>query len=296
MARHRNQHHLAIHRPLSTSSSASDITLQTVFEPCAPYLVPTSGPAVTLEWEPDPECVGLDEAEEVWRQIEAKMGRRLRGNSLRERGSWVVKPALRQADERAMARQPSDFSVSAYLGFGIGNDEEGEAVAIFDMAAPLVTSVSSSAATPWNTPCLRRETLHRTSRVLRKKSVDDDTPRQPSSPPPMYRLDSHVISALEALQGLDNSPALDGALGLVDRSALCLSPPMEAGLGLGMLLRSDSVYGLAMLSPRPERAKQERSPLLDADAEMVRVTDLDTGVVRDVLMGGWEVVDLGSRD
>lgn len=65
-------------RPISTQSfisRSSESTLHTIADPlfpcesesCAPYLVPPSGPAVTLEWLPDPESGALDEAEEVWR-------------------------------------------------------------------------------------------------------------------------------------------------------------------------------------------------------------------------------------
>lgn len=143
-------------------------------ETTAPYLVPTSGPPMALTWLPDPESLTPDPAEELWRRLEIKMGRRLRGPSLRDRGRWVVK----------MEKQASDFSVSAYLGFGDDTTvSEGESdgyeagEAIFDIAAPLVTSLSSTAATPANTPCLRRETLQRATRVRRKRSEDEGIPR-----------------------------------------------------------------------------------------------------------------------
>lgn len=198
-----------------------------------------------------------------------------------------------------MERQTSDFSVSAYLEFGSQEDE-----AIFDMAAPLVTSASSSAATPANTPCLRKETLQRTSRVVRKKSYDDDTPRPdsrsissfqstPTSPlrdsklASLYQLDSHIISALEALQGDSDSPALDLALGLTDEHTRCVSPEVEAGLGLGMHLRSDSIYGLSTVSSLPI-GQRPASTWFDDEDEILQITDLDTGVVRDIRMGDIE--------
>jgi len=184
---------------------------------------PSSGPKSCFQ--PDPESRKLYEAEEVWRRLEAKMGRRLRGTSLRERGRWVVKrredTGLDDDTKGGMERQPSDFSVSTYLTF----EPDDEATAIFNMAAPLVTSFSSTAATPWNTPCLRRETLQRTGRVTRKRSADllAAGPSHARTASSMYRLDSHVIAALEALQEGFDSPALDEALGL-DRPVRCESP------------------------------------------------------------------------
>ena len=328
-----------------------------------PYLVPPSGPPVSLEWVPDPEAGDLDEAEEVWKRIETKMGRRLRGTSLKDRGKWVVK-VLTDLQESLnagqMERQPSDFSVSAYLDFGSGGHKDG--TAIFDMAAPLVTSVSSSAATPWNTPFLRRDTLQRAGRVVRKRSVDEETASTVSStstdptsafashtivfsseqpheiaipvlPSPgmttlpeshlataivlvpshssMCRLDSHVVSALEALRADFGTPELDAALTSSFKQALVhTSPELETGLGLGLQLRMNSVYGLSILSPRPRRMCQPRSPLLedndvsfsndgeaeDLDPDVVRVTDLDTGRVRDVQMGMLGEVDLGLSE
>ncbi len=58
-----------------------------------------------------------------------------------------------------------------------------------------------------------------------------------------------------------------------------------------MTIRLDSVYGWSVLSPRPPHASEVRSPLLnddemgDEEERLVRVTDLDTGFVRDVPMG-----------
>lgn len=45
--------------------------------------------------------------------------------------------------------------------------------ALFDMSAPLIPSVSMTNATPANTPCIRRETLVRNQKRVRKRVVDD---------------------------------------------------------------------------------------------------------------------------
>ena len=344
----------------SDHTASSESSLDTVTEVCAPYLVPPSGPPVSLEWVPDPEAGGVDEAEEVWKRIETKMGRRLRGTSLKDRGRWVVKlhtDLQGSVRKGKMERRPSDFSVSAYFDFG--NDGQQDGTAIFDMAAPLVTSVSSSAATPWNTPCLRRDTLQRADRVVRKRSVDEETASTVASPSTdptsafashtiaftsdllqetripvlsspskmtlpedrlatsivpvtshssMCRLDSHVVSALEALRADFDTPELDAAL--TTNFSVHTSPELETGLGVGLQMRMDSVYGLSNLSPRPRRICQPRSPLLDdddavslddgetknLDPDVVRVTDLDTGRVRDVQMGLLDEVDLGLSE
>ena len=94
----------------------------------------------------------------------------------------------------------------------------------------------------------------------------------------MYKLDSHVVAALEALShsaadqdesgGYWTSPKLD--------QALSASPPThEGGLGLGLHIRHDSIYSLTThdtpLSPASRRRPTAR--------RSVQVTDLDTGHV-----------------
>ncbi|WVQ67453.1 uncharacterized protein L199_005653 [Kwoniella botswanensis] len=68
----------------------------------SPYLVPSTAPPMTLEWESDESSGEIDEAEKVWRELELKLGRKVRGRSLR-RGKWVVKP--RNEGERGLNQQ-----------------------------------------------------------------------------------------------------------------------------------------------------------------------------------------------
>ncbi|KAK8864724.1 hypothetical protein IAR55_001980 [Kwoniella newhampshirensis] len=161
---------------------------------CAPYLVDPAGPKVTLEWESDPESGEIDEAEQVWKNMEIRMGRSLRGGSMK-RGRWVVKTVadanemslaptpptgghrsetlLSMSDEMSdreveLPRSPSEFSLSAYLPPTPPVRYPADSTALFDMSAPLIPSVSTSACTPANTPCMRKETLRRVRRVRRR--------------------------------------------------------------------------------------------------------------------------------
>ncbi|WVF71122.1 hypothetical protein IAT40_005919 [Kwoniella sp. CBS 6097] len=97
---------------------------------CAPYLVPAAGPRMTLEWESDGAANSegeIDEAERVWRELENKLGRKVRGTSIR-RGRWVVRPVREDligteigedhAGSARMEKTPSDFSISYYVSQG----------------------------------------------------------------------------------------------------------------------------------------------------------------------------------
>jgi hypothetical protein len=216
------------------------------------------------------------------------------------------------------------------------------------MTAPLIPSISSSAATPANTPCLNRETLHRSrhirrkgdSRAMSRRTSQQTTTTQadavsslsttdgrsngfPPGVPPrpegefedgipvakqMYRLDSHVVSALQALQGEYDSPDLDVALGIIDLHPGCVGDVaiesvrehVEGGLGLGMHIRNDSIYSLSTVSQwrrkcaQPSRLPSDwltgrsgssrmGAPVEDgrsAGLEPFMVTDLDTGLTR----------------
>ncbi|WVQ99740.1 hypothetical protein IAU59_006882 [Kwoniella sp. CBS 9459] len=196
------------------TSRETDSRGETSTSMCTPYLVPAAGPRMTLEWESDGEANGngngnsgceaeIDEAEKVWRELEIKLGRKVRGRSLR-RGRWVVRPVREDAREvaseesadyksAAMDKTPSDFSISYYAsrdthansGAGsalydenedmpslspVTSDPQAQATALFDMSAPLIPSASTSACTPWNTPALNNETLRRSRRVKKKAS------------------------------------------------------------------------------------------------------------------------------
>ncbi|OCF31957.1 hypothetical protein I316_06340 [Kwoniella heveanensis BCC8398] len=365
---------------------------------CAPYLVPAAGPRMTLEWESDGNCNSegeIDEAERVWRELESKLGRKVRGRSLR-RGRWVVRPVREELGGGedvgvGMEKTSSGFSISYYVSsqdtcFGVRTPQEAtedgnqlallssefdvQATALFDMSAPLIPSVSASACTPWNTPCMNKETLRRSRRVKKKfsasgsgsgseswsmgmsmstscsseaiegpeydeeesviefydqceeasdsfdkneqslielpispvivnsfqenitpspepqvninarfqnedssRSQDAATAPSPATttgrPGPVYRLDSHVISALSALKGVFDSPELDHALTASSCPPYTLQDLYESeseseseggdddaavseglGLGLGVPLRLDSIYHLPVLSPR----------------------------------------------
>ncbi|WVR06726.1 hypothetical protein IAU60_003758 [Kwoniella sp. DSM 27419] len=315
---------------------------------CAPYMVPPAGPPMTLEWESDDPVSEADEVERVWRELESKLGRKVRGRSLR-RGRWVVKPLPRGTDTDvyspseiipdildmysedhrapawALEPSPSEFSISNYMSpvqasYTVPSQAPClpvAATALFDMSAPLVPSVSTTACTPWNTPAISTDTLRRSRRVKRKVSegmvhdgrlsvrvepgynlvnehssgnpplVAEDQASVGMAPPallgrprPVYRLDSHIISALSALKGAYESPDLDLALSSDPRGAEVLeemdeyrSPDLDevedeingrlggGGLGLGVPLKLNSVYHLPTLSPslRPASLARSRS-------------------------------------
>ncbi|KAK4685089.1 hypothetical protein P7C73_g5066, partial [Tremellales sp. Uapishka_1] len=262
----------------------------------APYLVVSDNPSVTLKWEADPESnlSDVDPAEEVWKRIESRMGRRLRCPSLKERGRWVVK-AVRMAD-----RSTSISSMDEVEEMDERNDTDGlrppnlEGTALFDMSGPLIRG--SGGVTPQNTPLISRDSLQRNRRV-RKRDMPDSPPVEvgnslsnptalvdskhlvSTSPPNMYRLDSHIVTALQTLQEID-TPALDQILNLsplideIDSMMRPTRPPLEmGGLGLGMHLRMDSVYSLKAKHDDDEEAAYYPDDLL----EVIKIKDLDTG-------------------
>lgn len=261
----------------------------------APYLVNQTGPKVTLAWEPDPESAGVDPMEEIWKKMYEKLGRKPDEWTNSQRGRWVVKeleemdlpsPFEEQAPisrgmDLQMSRQESDFSVSDYLHPNRqdyistdGGSVNHLGTALFDMSAPLIPSVSTSAATPVNTPCMRSDSLQRTSHVIRNSrlrsshtdsnsdtdsSEDVDSLLTFKTDTSMYRLDSHIVSALEALQADFDSPELDYVLSLkpydVDSEDedgwneydLVAKNP---GLGLAVPVQINSTYGLASKTSR----------------------------------------------
>jgi hypothetical protein len=144
----------------------------------APYLVPQTqdiqDKQVTLVWEPDLESRAYDPAEDLWRRLDAKLGR---VSSTKERGRWVVSALEKNtATDVEMIREESDFSISAYMDtdesiFHFENEQDGErrdvdGTILFDMKGPLIPSVSSWAATPANTPFIRYDSLRRVGRVV----------------------------------------------------------------------------------------------------------------------------------
>ena len=131
------------------------------------------------------------------------------------------------------------------------HETEKEGIAIFDMSAPLIQSASRESATPANTSRIRPETIRRAPRVgghstkgsssymslalSGSHSRSDSYERSRSKPSQsrtdssessslrsiaesedsgagIYRLDSHVIAALQALGRVTPGPALDMAL------------------------------------------------------------------------------------
>lgn len=276
---------------------------------------------MTLAWQPDTERMDDDPAEEVWKTLERKLGRRLRGDSVNDRGRWVVQ-ALQEEQppnldrgiaidlSSGMEKSLSDFTVSAYSSM---TDEEG--TALFDMSAPLIPSVSTSAATPANTPCFRSETLVRQRHIRRRQggsmcrttSAQSNTSRGSGSSSGasvmtdishpaselMYRLDSHVISALSALQGVFDSPDLDIALGLDDDDVYgatiwdgrdVAKEKDEGGLGLGMHIKLSSVYTLPTL-PRMRKSRNVVNVFdVEGGEDVMMVKDLDTGLVQAISM------------
>ncbi|WWC69819.1 uncharacterized protein I206_103762 [Kwoniella pini CBS 10737] len=170
----------------------------------APYLVPSSAPPMTLEWESDESSGEVDEAERVWKELEAKLGRKVRGRSLR-RGKWVVKPRehpvveltpsldTRNMKEEGvdMEKTASGFSLSMYFSpqssrstppldidrcrsssFTYDSSpivaSPSSATALFDMSAPLVPGGIDNGCTPWNTPLVNTESIKRGTRVKKR--------------------------------------------------------------------------------------------------------------------------------
>lgn len=240
-----------------------------------------------------------------------------------------------------MGKAESEFTVSAYFDPDMttpqppparpartdevkGLTRELHGTALFDMSAPLVHSGSSHAATPVNTPVLRHETIQRKSRVEKaasrpRKSDGGDLSRNNSSdsidslPTPgrqqgpnaenagMYRLDSHVVAAIQAFAqtGPASTPHLDLALSASLSSSGMESLPEnqeydayheDGGLGLGMHL--GSVYSQPVTSPlmsdsqRSIRMRSISSQSIAAQKgkgkEVISVTDLDTGLRREM--------------
>ncbi|WWC62282.1 uncharacterized protein I303_104878 [Kwoniella dejecticola CBS 10117] len=187
----------------------------------APYLVPSSAPPMTLQWESDESSGEVDDAERVWRELEAKLGRKVRGRSLR-RGRWVVKPKgdtgsfdtphldEEEVDEEEnvsgveMEKSPSGFSISMYCSpssskstppltidrvrpssFTYGSSpmvsSPTSATALFDMTAPLVPSGINNGCTPWNTPLLNKGSIKRGARVKKRYASVDAAEIGPKS-------------------------------------------------------------------------------------------------------------------
>ncbi|ORY26340.1 hypothetical protein BCR39DRAFT_541378 [Naematelia encephala] len=245
-------------------------------------------------------------------------------SSLKMEGNSTSMAEVELDDSIKMDRQTSEFSVSAYMDF----TEEDEA--IFDMSKPLVRSASKTASTPFNTPCIHRETIHRSGRVSRRKATialtDSSTGSSSSSssstgsmPSLMCRLDSQVVAALVALESTLFTPELDYALGLGENLDFELTPipapaqnanvavgayeemtrQLDLGLGLGldMDIQNNTIYHLPVRSRlprltgyvRPCSSRPDgvvRMPSLGkqvrGDSDMLRITDLDTGVSRNV--------------
>ncbi|WRT68141.1 uncharacterized protein IL334_005116 [Kwoniella shivajii] len=177
-------------------SNTASIDLTSQEQPVtAPYICSSNGPPMTLKWESDESSVGSenDQAEKVWKELEMKLGRKVRGRSLR-RGRWVVKPRSSDIDPTAESHShdneeevdsESEFSVSNYYTnshtsppsqeYGISSpviESPTSATALFDMTAPLIASTSSkNGFTPFNTPLLNKDSIKRHTRVKGKKTA-----------------------------------------------------------------------------------------------------------------------------
>ncbi|WWD03186.1 hypothetical protein V865_001233 [Kwoniella europaea PYCC6329] len=113
----------------------------------APYLVPSTAPPMTLEWESDESSGEIDEAEKVWRELELKLGRKVRGRSLR-RGKWVVKPR-NEGERGSNPQQQSSFD-------DLDHADNGEAIQMETTSSGFSVSLyyPSASAHPHSTPPL----------------------------------------------------------------------------------------------------------------------------------------------
>ncbi|WVW84344.1 hypothetical protein I302_106378 [Kwoniella bestiolae CBS 10118] len=116
----------------------------------APYLVPSSAPPMTLEWESDESSGEIDEAEKVWRELELKLGRKVRGRSLR-RGKWVVKP--RNEGDRTPCQHSSKDEQPHSPNLDVGDGNIGEATAMEN------TSSGFSVSLYYSSPAHSQSTL-----------------------------------------------------------------------------------------------------------------------------------------
>ncbi|WWC88944.1 uncharacterized protein L201_003859 [Kwoniella dendrophila CBS 6074] len=107
----------------------------------------------------------------------------------------------------------------------------------------------------------------------------------------MYRLDSHIVSALSALQGDYNSPDLDFALSASSSMSPTSSFEHESdathedrigGLGLGMKLNLKTVYHLPTLSPRLRPSAAQKSLMVKKDEQQFDDEDVQEELQHDL--------------
>ncbi|KAI9639068.1 uncharacterized protein MKK02DRAFT_39345 [Dioszegia hungarica] len=225
----------------------------------------------TLSWQP--EVAEEDEAQAVWRKLEQRMGRRMNSGLEAQRGRWVVTPASPMPPPRkweAVEMSPGQFSVSDYLLFGDEEGEDGHEV----YAMGVGQAAGRGKGVP-GTPYPRKEETtkpKRSSRPPAKSSALDtlDDSLFPISAPPaparaqaqpspphrttLCRLDTQVVSALEALKSDWGSPDLDFALlGAASSSPQTPTPtkPAPRPLPLPSLTRRSASPAEAHLTTPP---------------------------------------------
>jgi hypothetical protein len=145
-------------QPMSSTTSTSSETEQ----------------ALIWQPDPDPESMGYDPAENLWKEIEARLNRRScpEGEGRDERGQWILTSRQKEPHRRQMMDEPpvssesiemkkqeSEFTISAYFDPDLSTPlihpsrsisrsrsrEMGMAgTAIFDMPAPLIISTSQT--------------------------------------------------------------------------------------------------------------------------------------------------------
>lgn len=215
----------------------------------------------SLCWQPETE--EDDEARAVWRRLEMKMGRRMHSGLQEQRGRWVVTPAASpmSLQRGGVDMSPGQFTVSDYMMFG-NEAEENLQDQLYAMDIPI-----SPIPQPQPQVDIRRSRRTKSRRVSKSSSKSQAKPPSaldsldnslfptfPISAPkaPLHstpkstsqrqtttcRLDTHVVSALEALQSNWVSPDLDLAL-LGDTSAPATPTPARASrpLPLPQLVR-----------------------------------------------------------
>ena len=215
-----------------------------------------------LVWRPEPRTPHMDEAEKVWKMIDASLGRSRREES-DERGQWVL--------VRTEETQATGNGHKAYRGPRsecLVNHVVGNALPSKNTCTPPQSrSMRGCASRTGEYSTKVSVNLRRTARVpvVRSSSRQSDEGHldlsqvhqssRPERSQRLHRLDSHIVQALAVLQADIDTPSLVAALELTDDASSrtdreltgdCLldSPQSsnEVGLGLGMPLRLDSLY------------------------------------------------------
>ncbi|ORX35541.1 hypothetical protein BD324DRAFT_630592 [Kockovaella imperatae] len=193
-----------------------------------------------LEWQPDPDSLGRDEADEVWKAMERRLGRPVRDFTRRERGRWVLVKQKSGVITGYETPEESDTFHTALDSETANETGPQKVIATSGSHQPFPEDASGPLSTTRS-----RRSLQREERV---RPIRSSHHRHASS---IRRLDPLIVQALGRLDPDFDTPSLTLALStpLVHavplRSTMKQSLCAESGLGLGLAMRSDSVYRLA---------------------------------------------------